>query len=539
MKQIIIKFILIIFTGICLNSTEVSAQDQPNILLIISDDLGVDATNGYHENPLMPTTPTLDSLRSVGITFENVFSAPVCSPTRAAIMSGKYGIKSGVTGLPGHLELEHTSVFKALEEQTNGAYADAVIGKWHLAQGMNLNHPQEHGVDYYSGVINGAVSDYFAWNQTENGSTNQSTEYVTSALTDKAIEWVDNQTQPWFLWLAHVSPHTPLHVPPEHLYTIANTDNDFRKYVAMIEAMDSEIGRLINSMSEAERENTLIIYVGDNGTPNGVLRNYPNGHGKGFLYQGGIRVPMIVAGKGVERKGVRESALIHVADIHATILESAGTELSGGLFNSLSFDHLFSGANGATRTYNFSDSERNGNYNYAIRNDRYKLITFADEPQEMYDLLLDSLEFDNLLLSPISAELELIKADLEQEANQSITAWSCRDFIQNGDEENIDCGGSFCAPCVTATKELLSEGSSFDLTPNPSNGIIYIKNIDENIADYNISISDKTGQVFRRINKKAMNKHMSIDISDLSEGIYFVTYSSVQETITKKLYLVN
>ena len=120
----------------------ISAQtdpEYPNIILVIADDLGVDVSNGYHQGNLMPTTPTLDSLRSIGLTFDNVISAPKCTPTRAGIMSGKYGVKTGVIGTPGNLDLSDPSIFKRLSEQTNNKYSNAVIGKWHIST-LSLIH---------------------------------------------------------------------------------------------------------------------------------------------------------------------------------------------------------------------------------------------------------------------------------------------------------------------------------------------------------------------------------------------------------------
>jgi len=131
--QKVIPFLFCLLIGICGRSIAQTNPNQPNILLIIADDMGIDVTNGYQQNALMPTIPTLDSLRAEGLTFKNAWAAPKCTPTRAAIMSGKYGVKTGVTNTPGHLDVSHTSLFKALESSTNGAYANALLGKWHIS----------------------------------------------------------------------------------------------------------------------------------------------------------------------------------------------------------------------------------------------------------------------------------------------------------------------------------------------------------------------------------------------------------------------
>ena len=366
-----------------------TAPSKPNILLIIADDLGIDASNGYQDSDVLPNTPNLDALRANGLTFKNAWAAPQCTPTRANIMSGKYGIKTGVVDVPGNLETTHTSIFKELENSTNGAYANALIGKWHLSgPSTDFTLPGQHGIDYYEGSFRGSVNDYYNWQKVSNEIASTETQYVTTYYTNKAIDWIGAQNQPWFLWLAHNSAHTPLHVPPRDLYTTTNTNNNQGRYIAMIEAMDAEIGRLLSSIPEDVLANTVVLYIGDNGTPNGVLQNFPNRHGKGSLYQGGVQVPMIVAGAGVTRQNEEEFAMVHAADIYATILELAGTELPGGVYNSLSFQHLLDNSTGAKRAYNYSESAND----WTLRTTQYKLIQLANGSQEFYDLLADPLE---------------------------------------------------------------------------------------------------------------------------------------------------
>ncbi|MEM9920949.1 MAG: sulfatase-like hydrolase/transferase [Bacteroidota bacterium] len=519
--QIAQQLRLLFLTSLLLNIllTADAQNERPNILLVITDDLGVDFSNGYHQANLMPNTPTLDRLRASGITFENVFAAPVCSPTRAAILSGKYGVKNGVLGVPGHLDTSHVSLFKALSNETHGAYADALIGKWHLSSPVDPQHPLDHGADDFMGVLRGAVNDYFLWSRTEDGQTVMDSSYVTSSFTDASIDWINAQTQPWFLWLAHVAPHSPFHTPPSNLYTIPNPGNNVRNYVAMVESVDTELDRLLKNIPEEVLENTIIIFVGDNGTPGAILQDYPTGHGKGSLYQGGIRVPMIVSGAGIERQGEREEALVHVADIYATILELAGAELPGGIHNSLSFEHLLKNEPGASRDYNYSEHTNNGENTFAIRNTRYKLIEFtSDGTQEFYDLLNDSLETNDLLNAALTAEQADIKADLEAEAAQIRTAWSCRDHIQNGDEEGIDCGGSLCAACTTSSGEPAKE-NQIRIFPNPASNILNIRSSDVFIRE--VKIFDAMGRLLWE--KKHLNTASEqIELGRFPQQVLFV-----------------
>ncbi len=432
MKHLILINIFLLLNCVCTFAQTNPAQ--PNILLIIADDLGVDYINGYSNNAIMPITPTLDSLRNEGLTFTNTWSAPVCTPTRSSIMSGKYGIKTGVLGVPGNLDVSHTSVFNALSSQTGDAYAEAVVGKWHISDPPDYTHPAQHGIDHYEGVFNSSVPDYFDWEKlNSNGSLSQETNYATTDFTNAAISWINNQNQPWFMWLAHVAPHVPLHVPPADLYNSTSVGTNKRKFRAMIEAMDTEIGRLLYNIPPAQLANTVVIFVGDNGTPNGVNQVTVTDHSKGTLYQGGIHVPLIVAGAGVNRQNATEDALVHTVDLYATILELTGANFQGGINNSFSFEHLLSSAGGPERPYNYSDFDNA----YTIRNNQYKLIVNDDLSEEFYDLIADPQETDNLINSLTIAQ-QAVRDELFYEAYDIRIDWSCQDLILNGSELTVD-----------------------------------------------------------------------------------------------------
>ena len=145
-------------------------------------------------------------------------------------------------------------------------------------------------VEYYAGVLGGGGGNYNNWPLNINNISSNSTQYITSVLTDIAIDWISNQTQPWFLWLAHIAPHTPFHEPPDDLHSLDSLNGMVNKYFAAIEALDTETGRLLASMSEEERENTIIIFIGDNGTPGQVVQNVY--HRQSLHYQDRYLVPM-------------------------------------------------------------------------------------------------------------------------------------------------------------------------------------------------------------------------------------------------------
>lgn len=225
MKLSYLKLLLILFIisscskteEISIDTTEEEQKEstKPNILLIIADDMGLDATPGYNVGSLQPNMPNLDQLRQNGIKFKNLWSYPLCTPTRASMITGKYGFRTQVTNVGLELSSNEVSIQKYLDDMNSG-YSQAVIGKWHLST-RDINHPNAIGVDEYAGILGGGVQSYFNWDLVENMQSSNTTEYTTTKLTDLAIDWIEVQGKPWFLWLAYNAPHTPFHLPPNNL----------------------------------------------------------------------------------------------------------------------------------------------------------------------------------------------------------------------------------------------------------------------------------------------------------------------------------
>ncbi|MDC0506071.1 sulfatase-like hydrolase/transferase [Candidatus Gracilibacteria bacterium] len=384
--------------------SEISQGESPNILLIIADDMGLDAMPGFSEGFEKPNIPNLETLMSNGLTFENMWSAPVCTPTRATILTGRYGVKTGVLKVDDELSIDETSLQSMLDNKTQEGYNHAVIGKWHLSK--DASHPTSMGVDYYAGLLTGGAKSYTNWRLTENSTTSTNTEYITTKFTDLAIDWVSDQDEkPWFLWLAYTAPHTPFHLPPSDLHDreLSGDQDDIDNnpipyYMAAIEAMDSEIGRLLDSIPQSELDNTVIVFIGDNGTPGQAIQYpYSRKKAKGSLYQGGINVPMFVSGYGVDRQGEREDTLVHTVDIFATVLDIANTGVSK-VNDSTSFKDFLTDENTQQIEIVYGEVGTSGKKTggYTIRDTEYKLIVFTDGQQELYNLVDDPYENNNL-----------------------------------------------------------------------------------------------------------------------------------------------
>ncbi|GAB5410435.1 MAG: hypothetical protein BalsKO_28000 [Balneolaceae bacterium] len=400
-------------------TNEPESTSTPNILLIIADDMGKDATSGYPEGSVKPITPNLNMIKNTGLIFNNFWANPVCSPTRASIITGKYGLRTGVKNAGDILSTTEKTLQQYIKEETNSAYSSAIIGKWHLSAGGAGVNPEDFGIDYYSGLIRGSVQDYYNWDLTENGSSTSQAEYTSKVFTDLSIDWVSAQSKPWFLWLAYNAPHTPFHTPPVEMHSQGNLPDysdeldPIPYYMAAIEAMDYQIGRLLEAIPDDELENTIIIFMGDNGSPNQVAQApYSPRKVKSSLYQGGVNVPMFISGYGVSRTG-QDHSLITSTDLFSTIAQIAGVNIPK-INDSKSFIGLLNESS-QHRDFQYSEIDDGENNLWAISNGEFKLLVNENGQEEMYDLSSDPYETKNLLLGNLSSAQSNAKSILETE----------------------------------------------------------------------------------------------------------------------------
>lgn len=442
--------------------TESSHESRPpNFLILIADDMGVDSLSEWGEHERNASTATISNLAKEGMRFDQFWTQPVCSPMRVTAMTGRYTFRHGVQGplwsqaahigvpipepkeegipsldfspmggifdasklpfstedpLPGQApkgpspdELYIPAVLKSLDK----GYATAAFGKWHMADRENgwLNHPNNMGIDHFSGPLAGDIKYFSAWQHVENGVPRQEFGYVDQHSTDNAIDWIQHQDNPWFVWFSFINPHEPFHKPPVELIqseelksldplgmTEENTPTYFK---AMVEAMDSLSGQIIASIPEEQMDNTYIIWLGDNGdelNSRPVEERRPN-RWKMTNYQGGANVPFIIKGPGIKANSVN-SSLAHVVDIFATVLELAGgdaSKIADRKIDSVSLaGELFGDEASGFRDWNFTDVNVIGGPAQAIRNQQYKLIR-TQRGDEFYDLLNDPKELNNLV----------------------------------------------------------------------------------------------------------------------------------------------
>ena len=391
----------------------------PNILFVIADDFGVDASPCYDDGNQKPSMPTLEALCADGLVFEHVWSAPECSPTRSTMISGLPGFTTGVGAAGDRLDPSVTSLQEVIADGSPSRYSNAVIGKWHLAgaDSQDYGHPAELGVETYAGVFGGGVPDYYNWTKIEGGAPVMVDEYATTTFTNDAIAWLAQQDGPWFLWLAYTAPHAPYHLPPADLHDrddLSGTAVDIGSrpreyYFAAAEAMDTELGRLLDQLPDDVRANTVVLFLGDNGTPGRVAQGpYVDDRAKGSLYEGGIRVPLVIAGPPVQRAGARETALVSTADLFATIAELAGAP-NPGVETSVSLLPYLAGSAGPARSLVHSeyfrgdepqDSDNPEAFGWTVRDDHLQLIVLDSGERMLFDLDADPGALEDLASSP-------------------------------------------------------------------------------------------------------------------------------------------
>lgn len=395
---------------------------RPNIVLILIDDYGWRDT-GFNGSTFYET-PHIDRLAREGMVFSDGYSAsPVCSPTRAAIMTGKYPARLHLTShLQGAsnryhhtkviqpsaklaLPLAEVTIAELLREQ---GYRTACIGKWHLGTKGFL--PSDQGFDVsLAGDEAGSTNNFFypAWLKkvTLEG---QPGDYLTDRLTTLAVEFIQsNRERPFFLYLPHFAVHTPIEGKPDKVKKYdakarAEDPQNYGEYAAMIESVDESVGRVMAALEEAGvADDTLVLFSADNGGVTSlewkgrpVTSNLPLRSGKGHVYEGGIRVPMVVRWPGVTKAGSRSAEPVVSYDYAATMAEAAGVPREKlPKMDGRSFVGALRGRPGKVRDlfWHYPHySPQLGRPAAAIRNGDDKLILFFEEGRvELYNLRED------------------------------------------------------------------------------------------------------------------------------------------------------
>ena len=435
-----------------LASTNLTAAEPPNVVLIVADDLGAMDLGCYGSK--FHRTPHLDKLAADGMRFTQSYSAcPVCSPSRAAIMTGQYPPRFQLTDwLPGrgdrpdqrlkrptlrdHLPLEATTIAELLKP---AGYVCASIGKWHLG-GAGFE-PTKQGFDVnIAGDATGSPQSYFAPFSKPNGkampglSEAPEGEYLPDRLTTEAEKFItQHRERPFFLYLPHFTPHTPLKAKEDVVkkYPAAGTFKGQQNnpiYAAMLESLDDSVGRIVAKLDELKlSDRTIVLFTSDNGglattegpnTP--ATSNAPLREGKGWLYEGGIRTPLLVKWPGSVKANSSSDVPVCGIDLLPTLRDACGFEQTKTLnTDGVSWLPLLKQSGSIARESLFWHyphyANQGGKPGGIVRSGEWKLIEFYEEGRrELFHVAKDVSESRNL------AEQE---SDRVRDLSEKLAAW--------------------------------------------------------------------------------------------------------------------
>jgi len=389
-----------------------SKTDKPSFILIMADDLGYGDIECYGNTYIK--TPNLDRMANEGVRFMDFHSnGAVSSPTRAALLTGKYQQRAGITGVitaKNHrdvgLPLSETTIAEVLR---NEGYKTGIFGKWHLGYSKTYN-PINHGFNEFIGYVSGNVDyhshvdqeGYYDWWR-EKELINQRG-YTTDLITENAISFIQrNKDYPFFLFVAHEAPHSPYQnreskadrcpggVPGVD-FPVSGSGKDISSlYKNMIEILDENVGKIMDILKELDLDKkTVVIFCSDNGAnkngSNGCLRGF-----KGSLWEGGHRVPAIIRWPEYIEPGWTSKETVLTMDLFPTIIELAGVKSYNNVDGTSIVRHLLDSTPLPVRTLFWQHEGQ-----YAVRKGKWKLIVSDNESPELYDLEKDIKEMFNV-----------------------------------------------------------------------------------------------------------------------------------------------
>lgn len=341
MMRVIVFCVAVSSCGLAGATDQTSAQEPPNVLMIMVDDLGYGDLSCYGAEDVR--TPNIDRLAASGIRFTDFYAnCCVCSPTRASLISGRYPDRVGVPGvIRTHAENSwgYLAPFPTIADMMRRrGYQTALIGKWHL--GLHApNLPNERGFDLFRGFLCDMIDDY--WQKTRHGinymrdndRTIEAPGHATDVFTQWAVEYIASQAEnlkPWFLLLAYNAPHSPIQPPQEWLDRVQQREPAMplqrAKLAALVEHLDDGVGQVLDALAtSSDAANTLILFTSDNGgsIPHGSL-NGPLRGGKQDTYEGGVKVPTCIAWPGKIKPGQTSNFKAMTMDIYPTLCDVAG-----------------------------------------------------------------------------------------------------------------------------------------------------------------------------------------------------------------------
>lgn len=304
-----------------------TAADRPNIVLIMTDDQGY-GDLGFHGNELIDT-PVLDRLAAQSVRFDRFFVCPYCTPTRAALMTGRYPLRTGAAAVTRGLETVRSEEVTIAEVLKSAGYATGCFGKWHIGEHYP-SHPNGQGFDEFFGMPQGHWDNYFDPKLDHNGRKVQTRGFISDVITDYALRFIERRDdRPFFCYVPYNAPHTPLQIPDRYFdkYTARGLDTRTAAIYGLVENVDENIGRLLAKLDELDlAEKTVVFFLSDNGAEGREGSRYNAGMRgmKGTAHEGGMRVPLFVRWPGRLEAGTVVKPIAAHVDLLPTIAELCG-----------------------------------------------------------------------------------------------------------------------------------------------------------------------------------------------------------------------
>lgn len=374
-----------------------AASQKPNVLLIMTDDQGWGDVASHGAPHLQ--TPVLDKLAESGVRFDRFFVSPVCAPTRASLLTGRYSLRTGVRGVTRGWENMRADELTLAECFRSAGYATGCFGKWHNGRHLPL-HPNGQGFDDFVGFCGGHWNSYFDSPLERNGQPFESRGYITDVLTDEAIAFIQRQNDaPWFCYVPYNAPHSPWLVP-DHFFDrykdIGLNDKTACAY-GMVQCLDENIGRLLGALDHANlSENTIVVFLTDNG-PNSERFNGKMKGRKGSVHEGGVRVPLFIRWPERIAPGRNIKPICAHIDLLPTLLDMCGiARPDGPALDGISLWPMISRQEAAGNqtdrllfTSRTSGQEQSLDHiKGAVRSERWR-ATFENDHWSLFDMLND------------------------------------------------------------------------------------------------------------------------------------------------------
>ncbi|MEZ6129209.1 MAG: arylsulfatase [Planctomycetaceae bacterium] len=338
MQPINATFILALLVCIAATSvTEATSSDsaaRPNIIVILADDQGY-GDFSIHGNPHVQT-PHIDRLGRSSVRFDRFFVNSFCAPTRAALLTGRWPLRTGCHGVTHNREAMRSSEITIAEVLRDSGYRTTCIGKWHNGEQYPLT-PQGQGFDEAFGFNNGHWNNYFSATLLRGPKEEHTSGYISDVLTDEAIRFVSkaNERRPFFCYLSYNAPHSPYQVPDRYFekFKSRGLDDALASFYGMCENIDDNVGRLLKHLEEQQlAENTIVVFLTDNGGTAGVKTfNAGMRGGKTSVHEGGSRVPLFVRWPAADWTPHLVTPIASHIDLFPTLLDLCGVQIPGSL----------------------------------------------------------------------------------------------------------------------------------------------------------------------------------------------------------------